>query len=75
MPVLNTTVQVTRDVRAGGTIRVQAPAGSKVRMGATSLTVPAPGTVELAAPAAPGDVRIRVTRPDGRTLSFEVKVR
>lgn len=74
VPVPDTLVQVTRDVPAGGTIRVQAPPGSRIDIGDTSFAVHASARIELPAPRTSGNVRIRVTRPDGRTLAFRVTV-
>jgi len=74
-PVPDTGVAVAQDVRAGGSIRVRAPAGSRVETETDSLDVPASGTVLIAAPLIPGEIRVRVTRPDGRVLSVVVQVR
>ena len=74
VPVPGTQVVVPRHAVAGGTLRINAPPGSLAGFGHARLEVPASGELLLDVPSAPGAAQLVIERPDGRRLSFRVRI-
>lgn len=75
VPVPGTRVVVPREATAGGRLLVIAPSGSRIDFAGAQAQVPAEGEVLLDVPAIHGNSRLTVDRPDGRRLSFQVRIR